>query len=157
MSAETVYICIRLTAAWEDKAGYRSRLIAGLVPHIEARDATFSTPYHEFRAAIAEITMTGLRAVRAAVIAPYNDISEGAIVMPCDDDGWKAPHAAEALVASGCDCAVRKQSVLQVPLDWMHALKVRAGNLWRGFHRPRWFCSTNNYPLRKDPEATTCL
>jgi hypothetical protein len=152
MPAETVYICIRLTAAWEDEAGYRSRLIAGLVPHIDAWDATFRTSYREFRAAIAEITMASLRAVRGAVIAPYEEIPEGAVVMPCDDDDWTAPHAAEALVepfASGCDCAVWKQSVVQVPVDWMHALKVRAGNLWQGFHPPRWFCSTNNYALRK--------
>ena len=91
MPAETVYICIRRTADWKDTAGYRARLIAGFVPHVNAWDATFRTCYQEFRAAIADITMDSLRAVRGAVIAPYDDVPEGAIVMPCDDDDWTAP------------------------------------------------------------------
>ena len=121
MPAETVYICIRRTANWKDEAGYRSRLIASFVPHIDAWDATFRTSYREFRSAIADITMDSLRAVRGAVIAPYDEIPEGAIVMPCDDDDWTAPHAAEVLAeffAGAHDRAVWTQTVLQVPLDW---------------------------------------
>ena len=152
MPAETVYICIRRTADWKDTAGYRARLIAGFVPHVNAWDATFRTSYREFRAAIADITMDSLRAVRGAVIAPYDDVPEGAIVMPCDDDDWTAPHAAEVLAeffAGAHDRAVWTQTVLQVPLDWMHAVKIRAGKVWPRLNPPRWFCSTNNYALRK--------
>ena len=152
MPAETVYICIRRTADWKDTAGYRARLIAGFVPHVNAWDATFRTCYQEFRAAIADITMDSLRAVRGAVIAPYDDVPEGAIVMPCDDDDWTAPHAAEVLAeffAGAHDRAVWTQTVLQVPLDWMHAVKIRAGKVWPRLNPPRWFCSTNNYALRK--------
>jgi len=152
MAAETVYICIRRTAGWNDEAGYRSRLIAGFVTHIDARDATFRTSYREFRAAISEITMSSLRAVRGAIIAPYDEIPEGAIMMPCYDDDWTAPHAAEVLVeffAGAHDRAVWIQAVVQVPLDWMHALKIRAGKVWPRLNPPRWFCSTNNYALRK--------
>jgi hypothetical protein len=152
MPLETIYICIRRTANWKDVAGYRARLVASLVPYINEWDATFYITYREFRAAIAEITMANLQAVRGAVIAPYEDIPEGAIVMPCDDDDWTAPHAAEILAESFAthhDRAVWTQSVLQVPLDWMHALKIRAGKIWPPLHPPRWFCSTNNYSLRK--------
>jgi hypothetical protein len=152
MPLETVYICIRRTANWKDEAGYRSRLIASFVPHIDAWDATFRTSYREFRSAIADITMDSLRAVRGAVIAPYDEIPEGAIVMPCDDDDWTAPHAAEVLAeffAGAHDRAVWTQNVLQVPLDWMHAVKIHVGNVWPRLNPPRWFCSTNNYALRK--------
>lgn len=155
MPLETIYICIRRTANWKDVAGYRARLIAGFVPHINEWDATFYITYREFRAAVAEITMANLKAVRGGVIAPYEEIPEGAIVMPCDDDDWTAPHAAEILAESFAthhDRAVWTQSVLQVPLDWMHALKIRAGKIWPPLHPPRWFCSTNNYALRKRPE-----
>jgi hypothetical protein len=103
------------------------------VTHIDARDATFRTSYREFRAAISEITMSSLRAVRGAIIAPYDEIPEGAIMMPCYDDDWTAPHAAEVLVeffAGAHDRAVWIQAVVQVPLDWMHALKIRAGKVW---------------------------
>lgn len=152
MPAETVYICILRTADWKDTAGYRARLIAGFVPHVNAWDATFRTSYREFRAAIADITMDSLCAVRGAVIAPYDDVPEGAIVMPCDDDDWTAPHAAEVLAeffAGAHDRAVWTQTVVQVPLDWMHAIKIRVGKVWPRINPPRWFCSTNNYALRK--------
>jgi len=152
MALEKVYISIRRTADWKNAANYRGRLIAQFVPHVDAWDATFRTTYREFRAAIAEITMASLQAVRGAVIAPYEEIPEGAIVMPCDDDDWTAPHAAEILAenfASHHDRAVWTQSVLQVPIDWMHALKIRAGKIWPPLNPQRWLCSTNNYALRK--------
>jgi hypothetical protein len=155
MALETVYICIRRTADWKNAANYRARLIAQFVPHVDAWDATFCTTYREFRAAIAEITMASLQAVRGAIIAPYEEIPEGAIVMPCDDDDWTAPHAAEILAesfSSHHDRAIWTQSVLQVPLDWMHALKIRAGKIWPRLNPPRWLCSTNNYALRKRSE-----
>lgn len=160
MPLETVYICIRRTADWNDVDGYRARLIADFVPHINAWDATFRTSYREFRAAITDITMGSLRAVRGAVIAPYDDVPEGAIVMPCDDDDWTAPHAAEVLAeffAGAHDRAVWTQTVLQVPLDWMHAVKIRAGKVWPHLNPPRWFCSTNNYALRKREGNYNCF
>lgn len=108
-------------------------------------------PFSDFRRAVADIATQNFQAVRGAVVEEWDFIPDGAIVLPCDDDDWFAPNAAEVIsttMGPAVGCMIWRQSVLEVPINLRHACEKKLRFLipWL---RPRWLCATNNYAIRK--------
>ena len=91
------YIWIRSTGNWSDEAAFRAQLQPSFEPYLERWEETFEMPFRQFRARVYEIAQANLAEVRGAQLAEWDDIPDGALVMPVDDDDWFAPEAAEVL------------------------------------------------------------
>ena len=78
----------------------------------------------------------------------WEEIPEGALVLPCDDDDWFRPDVAAVLerwLRPGVTGVRWTSSFLEVPTSWRHQLGI-----WRRRvqgPRPMFLCTTNNYAL----------
>jgi hypothetical protein len=61
---------------------------------------TFDLPYHVFRQRVRRIAELNLQRVENAVRARWDEIPDGALVAPVDDDDWFAPDSAQRWSAS---------------------------------------------------------
>lgn len=144
-----IYLWVRRTTDWDDEALFRRQLAPAFAPRVALWDATFTIPYREFRSELKRIAAANLSRVRDAVVAAWDEIPEGAWVVPVDDDDWFAPDLARHLgpVAGGEGCRW-SASFLEVPIDWGHRLALWRRRLFPGA-RLKWTCATNNYALPK--------
>ncbi len=150
------YIWVRATANWADEAAFLAQLDPRFKPHVDLWNDTFDMPFHIFRHEVRKIAALNLSRVDGATLAPWDEIPEGSLVVPVDDDDWFAPDLVRILGkamdphAAGCYWI---QSWVEVPLGFGHQLGLLRR---RVFPRtaPRWICTTNNYALRKGPDAT---
>jgi hypothetical protein len=154
-----LYLWVRATASWEDEAAFRAQLAPAFAPKVAAWNETFDVPYHLFRAEVRRIARENLSRVENAVVLPWDEIPDGALVAPVDDDDWFAPDAALALERAHDPDAIGyvwTSSVLEVPIDLGHRLFLLRRAL---FPRtpPRWLCATNNYAARKGDETALVL
>lgn len=154
-----IRICVRRTVEWRDEAAFRAQLDPALAPKVDAWNRTFTMPFHEFRHRVREIARASLGAVSGAACSPWNEIPEGALVIPIDDDDWLSPEAAEALEAARDPAAFGYywiSSYLEVPINVRHRLGLIGRRLFPR-RRPYWTCSSNNYAFLKSAEMGTRL
>lgn len=146
-----VFLCIRHDVPWDDEEAFRAQLSPAFVPKVEAWNATFRMPFRVFRGEVRAIARENLARVEGIERRSWEDVPEGAIVLPADDDDWWAPDAAR-VVDAAADGATEAwhwpHTVLEVPIDPWHRLEILRRRL-RPSTPPRWVCSTNNYALRR--------
>ena len=147
-----LYLCLRQTLDWSDEAAFWDQLPVGFAPTVRVWNDTFTIPYHIFRHRVREIARLNARELVNVAVAQWDDIPEGAWVLPADDDDWFAPNLAAVLEhvldgdspILGCHWT---GSFLEVPLNFCHRIR----NLERQLLRTpgKWICCTNNYAMRK--------
>jgi len=147
-----VHIWVRATLDYDDARAFEAELKPGFRSQVALWDATFTMPYRVFRGRVREIARENLALVEGARCSSWEEIPDGALVLPCDDDDWFRPDVAEVVSRSAGDGGVRwRSSFLEVPTDWRHQLGI-----WRRRvqgPRPAFLCTTNNYALFKLPDA----
>ena len=147
-----IHICIRQTADWSDEQAFWEQLEPKHRARVELFNRTFNLAFHEFRRRLCEIRRLNHEQVEGALHTPWDQVPDGGVVMPVDDDDWFAPDAALALSRE-----LRPEAAgyrwtptwLEAPFNRRHAIKKLAGRLVPALNRPRYFCTTNNYAVVK--------
>ena len=145
-----IYLCIRRTLDWRDAAAVEAGLRPEMRPKVAVWNATFSVPYHLFRARLKGITELNLARVEQASRAALDEIPPGAVVVPVDDDDWLAPDLAVHLRRAWSPAVAGwlwTSHLLELP----RASRPRLRFWWRR-HEPPSTCSTNNYAVANRPE-----
>ena len=155
-----VYIWVRKTLNWADEEGALAQIAHPWIrSKVELWNRTFNISYQHFRARLAEIAALNHSAVTGATRSSWDQIPDGSLVLPVDDDDWFAPQAArvldQELDSSTCGL-VWDPHWIEVPINLRHALYLRRLRLVPGT-RPTWICVTNNYALTKGPGARDLL
>jgi hypothetical protein len=159
LRASMVYIWIRKTGNWHDEEAFRAQLPPPLRPTVAVWDETFDMPYHRFRARVYEIAQASLAAVRGARVAEWEEIPDGALVLPVDDDDWFAPHAAEVLEREhrpGAAAYVWPAEFAETPMWYGHRIYLARRRLLPAMP-PKFSCFTNSYAMRKSDETRELL
>ncbi|MBV9311400.1 MAG: hypothetical protein JOZ73_11235 [Solirubrobacterales bacterium] len=137
--------------------------MAGLNESVRAKvelwNVTFNISYTRFRERVAEISRMNHSAVEDATRIDWEEIPDGAIVLPVDDDDWFAPtagRALEVLAADGEFAYLWDARWIEVPTDLHYAAYLIRRRL-NPNHRSRWTCATNNYALHKRTETRALL
>ena len=143
-----VRIWVRATLDFDDERAVEAQLDPRLRPQVALWDSVFEMPWRVFRSRLREIARGNLERVEGAVCSTWEEIPEGALVLPCDDDDWFRPDVAtviERVVQPGIAGVRWRSSFLEVPTNWRHQLGI-----WRRHvqgPRPAFLCTTNNYAL----------
>ena len=112
-----IYIWVRRPVDWEDEEAALAQLEdTSMVP---LWNATFNLSYQRFRHRLAEIARLNHAWVEGAVRADWDEIPEGAVVLPVDDDDWFAPDAATALEPRAA-AYLWQSRWIEVPVDLGH-------------------------------------
>lgn len=149
------FIWVRTSVDWDDEAAVLAQCPPYFRSKFELWNATFAMPFHVFRGRLREIARENLARVDGATCAAWEEIPNGAVVLPVDDDDWFAPDAAAALErlwdgrGGGCSWT---STFFEVPLNRRHAVGkvIRRRAPWVPL-KPMWRCTTNNYALVKAP------
>lgn len=152
-----IYIWVRTSVDWDDEAAVLAQCPPYFRAKLELWNATFAMPFHVFRGRVRAIAGDSLAAVEGATRAPWEEIPDGAVVLPVDDDDWFAPDAAAVLErlwdgrGGGCSWT---STFVEVPLNRRHAIGkvIRRRAPWVPL-KPMLRCTTNNYALVKGPGA----
>jgi hypothetical protein len=149
---EPVYIWVRETADWADEAAFDAQLPGWLRPSVDVWNETLTMPFHLFRHRVREIAELNQSRVEGATIAEWDDIPDGALVLPVDDDDWFAPEAATVVARERDPAALGYNwpgSWIEVPVHLRHRLHlIRRRLLPRT--APTYTCATNAYAVVKD-------
>lgn len=150
-----IYVWVRATLDWADEDAFWSQVDAmpRLRPRVEVWNATLNMPFHLFRHRVREIAVTNhSRIHEAAVREDWDEIPDGARVVPTDDDDWFSPELARSLERTWGDApGVHWNPLwLGVPADFAH-WRYAARRALLPFTPPHWTCDTNNYALVKRP------
>ena len=147
-----VYMCVRATTDWQNEEMFRRQLKEEFRPKVEAWNETFRMPYHIFRYRIKQIAQLNLSRVKNAVCATIDDIPNGAIVVPVDDDDWFSPELGNVLEAEFDESKIGyywKRSIPQLEPDlFRSAFRFVVYDVAK--LKPIYTCSTNNYAFIKD-------
>jgi hypothetical protein len=149
---------VRATVDYDDERAFDAQLREGFREHVALWDSMFEMPYRVFRSRLRAIARESLERVEGARVAAWEEIPEGALVLPCDDDDWFRPDVAAVLereLRPGMTGARWTSSFLEVPTDWRHHLGI-----WRRRvqgPRPMFLCTTNNYALFASEESQDLL
>jgi hypothetical protein len=146
-----VYVWIRRTVDWADEEAFYAQLRPHFRPRVELWNRTFEMPFHLFRHQVAQIARKSFTGVEGAVVADWDEIPDGAIVAPVDDDDWLAPQLATVLDAErtpGIEGYRWPGFWVEVPMDLGHRLYLLRRRLVPPWPE-KWFCSTNNYAVPK--------
>jgi len=154
-----IHIWIRSTLDWEDEAAFKSQLRPNLVESVELWNQAFNIPFHLFRHRIREISRLNLAKVDGAVCTVWDEIPEGSLVVPVDDDDWFAPNLATTLAQeqeTDFQAYFWPSNFLEVPIHLRHQLGRFRRTLFPS--TPAHFlCTTNNYAMIKGPETKALL
>jgi hypothetical protein len=154
-----LYIWIRATVDWQDEEAFLAQLRPELEPKISVWNETFNIPFHGFRHRIREIARLSMSRVQNAVCVDWDDIPEGGLVAPADDDDWFAPEVGTVLESErepGTTGCYWTSSTIEVPIHFPHRLGLIRRRIFPGTP-PRWICTTNNYAMVKSPESKAFL
>lgn len=146
-----VYIWIRSTGNWHDEEAFFAQVQARFRFTLAVWHETFQMPYHRFRGRVSEIARASLAGVRGARVAEWEEIPDGALVLPVDDDDWFAPRAAEVLARERRPDAaayVWPAEFVETPMPLGHRIYLARRRLLPATP-PRWSCSTNSYAMEK--------
>lgn len=150
---------MRKTLDWLDEDVFWAEVDPRVRPRAELWNETFNIPYHRFRHRVRQIAELNHSRVEGAVPSEWDDIPDGALVLPVDDDDWFSPDAARIL-ESEVEPDVRgylwASRWIEVPTTPGHRLYLIRRRLlpWTP---PKWICTTNNYGMLKDPDAKPML
>jgi hypothetical protein len=154
-----IYIWVRTTMNWEDERAFLAQARPEIRPRVAVWNETFSIPFHLFRHRVWQIARENLSRVEGAVCAGWEEIPDGALVVPVDDDDWFAPNVAEVLEGEydpGATAYRWVSSFIEVPIHFPHRLGLIRRRIFPGT-RPRYVCTTNNYAMVKSPETKDLL
>jgi hypothetical protein len=149
---EPVYIWVRETVDWADEATFTAQLPEWLRPSVEVWNETFSIPFHLFRHRVREIAELNHSRVEGATVAGWDEIPDGALVLPVDDDDWYAPAAATVVARERDPAALGYYwpgSWIEVPVHLRHQLHLVRRRLLPSTP-PTFTCATNAYAVVKD-------
>jgi hypothetical protein len=143
-----VRIWVRATLDYDDEHAFNAELRDDFREQVALWDSVFEMPYRVFRSRLRAIARENLARVEGARVSAWEEIPQGALVLPCDDDDWFRPDVAEVLdreLRPGVTGLRWRSSFLEVPTGWRHEL----GNRRRRIQgpRPKFICGTNNYAL----------
>lgn len=111
-----------------------------------------------FRYRVRQIAHQNHSRIDGVILAAWEDIPDGALVIPVDDGDWFTPSLGVILAAS------RDNSIsgydwpgkfFEIPKGWYELGKTL--RIQSPFFGPRYFCSTNNYAMVKTPPAKSLL
>jgi len=147
-----VYVCVRRTIDWHAPAAVRLHLDASFLPKLSVWDATFNMPYCCFRQQVKHIAQLNLSRIKHVTITTLDEVPQGSLVVPVDDDDWFAPDLAAHLQ--------RAYEPAKRGYYWSHyVLEARpADNPWRWLLRRRfrgtrqkdhirYTCGSNSYAV----------
>jgi hypothetical protein len=146
-----IYIWVRATVEWSDAAAVYAQLHPRVRPKVDLWNETFNLPFHLFRHRVREIARASLSRAQAPVVGSWDDVPEGALVVPVDDDDWLGPDLAAVLDAKSDPVVAGYRwpaSFVEVPIHAGHrAYLIRRSLL--PWSPEKFFCSTNNYAMVK--------
>lgn len=155
-----IYICLRRTTEWMNEEVFLGQLEDAFRSKVEVWNTVFSMPYHIFRHRIKQIAQLNLSRVENALCAAIDEIPEGAVVVPVDDDDWFSPELGNVLEAEfNCNKTgyYWERSFLELP----PSLVLKTGRFvlytLTGRKRKVWTCSTNNYAFIKNDSELPLL
>jgi hypothetical protein len=156
-----VHIWVRATLDYDDERAFAAQLRPGFREQVALWDALFDMPYRSFRSRVRAIARENLERVEGAVCSSWDDIPEGALVLPADDDDWFAPDIAAVLdraLGPGVTGVRWRSSFLEIPINLRHQLGAwRARISGPARPRPLYLCTTNNYALFASSESEDLL
>jgi hypothetical protein len=153
-----VRIWVRATLDYDDERAFMAQVQPGFRGQVELWDSVFEMPYRVFRSRVREIARENIARVEGAERSPWDEIPDGALVLPCDDDDWFRPDAArvaEAALGPGVAGLRWPGRFLEVAINRRHQLGI-----WRARvqgPRPKYLCSTNSYALLASEESKELL
>lgn len=156
-----IYILVRRTTDWEDEATFLAQLREDFRPKVDLWNATFTVPFHVFRHRIKAIAQLNLSKISDAVCASWEEIPDGKIVVPTDDDDWFAPELTRVLEQE-YDGDSRyyywNSNFIEVPVHLRHRLGILRRRVLPGWPpRGSWICTTNNYAVVKGADSRLLL
>ncbi len=145
-----IYIWTRSSLDWSDEEAFWAQVPPRFKPRAELWNATLNMPIHLFRHRVKQIAELNLSRVENAVRASWDEIPDGARVVPVDDDDWFAPNLAEVLEREwGSETGISwTGTFIGLPSVLEHRLHLVKRALLP-FTRPYWTCETNNYGMVK--------
>jgi hypothetical protein len=166
-----IAIVIRRTVDYGNETAFNAQIPQNMRAGVALWNATFDMPYNLFRRELKRIAGINLSRVDNASCLPIEEVPNGVLTVPVDDDDWFAPDLGLALEAGvpdeyrGCYwdgrflevyTSVAHRFSLLLPRSLVIRLLAIRRVIFPGA-RPQWMCMTNNYAVRHGPDAVPLL
>jgi hypothetical protein len=153
-----IYVWTRTSVDWSDEEAFWAQVPPRFKPRAELWNATLNIPFHLFRHRVNQIAELNLSRVGNVARAPWDEIPDGALVVPVDDDDWFAPNLAEVLEREWeSEPGISWTGTwIGIPSVLEHRLHLMKRAVFP-FTRPYWTCESNNYAMVKRPGVKPLL